>query len=123
MASSKRIDKKDISSGIVHIQSSFNNIIVSITDEQGNLIFNTSTVELGFTSCRRTTPIAANEAATVVATAAKKHGIRTVSVYMKGPGDGNKAVIRALQTAGLKIDMIKDITPIHHNGCRPPKRK
>ncbi|MBR6688446.1 MAG: 30S ribosomal protein S11 [Clostridia bacterium] len=119
----KRKVKKNVASGVAHIHSSFNNTIVSMTDEQGNLLSWSSAGSLGFKGSRKNTPFAASEAATVAATAAKEHGLRTVQVNIKGPGAGREAAIRALQTAGLEIDTIRDVTPIPHNGCRPPKRR
>ena len=118
----KRV-KKNIASGVAHIHSSFNNTIVSVTDEAGNLVSWSSAGSLGFKGSRKNTPFAASEAAAVAANAAKEHGLKTVSVNIKGPGAGREAAIRALQTAGLEIDTIKDVTPIPHNGCRPPKRR
>lgn len=119
----KKKVKKNIASGMAHIHSSFNNTIVSVTDEQGNLVSWSSAGSLGFKGSRKSTPFAASEAATAAANVAKEHGLKTVSVNIKGPGAGREAAIRALQTAGLEIDTIKDVTPIPHNGCRPPKRR
>lgn len=119
----KRKIKKNIASGVAHIHSSFNNTIVSMTDENGNLISWSSAGSLGFKGSRKNTPFAASEAATIAAAAAKEHGLKKVQVNIKGPGAGREAAIRALQTAGLEIDVIKDVTPIPHNGCRPPKRR
>lgn len=119
----KRKIKKNVASGVAHIHSSFNNTIVSMTDENGNLLSWSSAGSLGFKGSRKNTPFAASEAATVAATGAKEHGLKKVSVNIKGPGAGREAAIRALQTAGLEIDTIKDVTPIPHNGCRPPKRR
>ena len=119
----KRKIKKNVANGVAHIHSSFNNTIVSMTDEQGNLISWSSAGSLGFKGSRKNTPFAASEAATVAATEAKDQGLRTVQVNIKGPGAGREAAIRALQTAGLEIREIKDVTPIPHNGCRPPKRR
>jgi len=119
----KRKVKKNIASGVAHIHSSFNNTIVSMTDEKGNLISWSSAGSLGFKGSRKNTPFAAAEAATTAANSAKEHGLKTVSVNIKGPGAGREAAVRALQVAGLEIDTIKDVTPIPHNGCRPPKRR
>ena len=119
----KRKVKKNVSNGVAHVHSSFNNTIVSITDEQGNLISWSSAGSLGFKGSRKNTPFAASEAATAAATQAKDQGLRTVEVNIKGPGAGREAAIRALQSAGLEIDTIRDVTPIPHNGCRPPKRR
>ena len=119
----KRKVKKNIASGVAHIHSSFNNTIVSVTDEAGNLVSWSSAGSLGFKGSRKNTPFAASEAAATAANAAKEHGLKTVSVNIKGPGAGREAAIRALQAAGLEIDTIKDVTPIPHNGCRPPKRR
>ncbi|MBR1884748.1 MAG: 30S ribosomal protein S11 [Clostridia bacterium] len=119
----KRKVKKNIASGAAHIQSSFNNTIVTITDEAGNVISWASAGGLGFKGSRKNTPFAAGEAATSAANAAKEHGLKTVEVFVKGPGSGREAAIRSLQAAGLEITMIKDVSPIPHNGCRPPKRR
>ena len=121
--SSKKKVKKNVATGTAHIHSSFNNTIVSITDEQGNFLSLSSAGSLGFRGSRKNTPFAASEAATKAADAAKEHGLKKVSVNIKGPGAGREAAIRALQTAGLEIDTIRDVTPIPHNGCRPPKRR
>ena len=126
MAEVKRKKKKvtkNLDKGMAHIHSSNNNTVVTITDEAGNAVSWCSAGKLGFRGSRKNTPFAASEAATVAATAAKEHGLKTVSVNIKGPGAGREAAIRALQTAGLEIDTIKDVTPIPHNGCRPPKRR
>ncbi len=118
----KRV-KKNIDRGQAHIQSSFNNTIVTLTDMQGNAISWASAGGLGFKGSRKSTPFAAGQAAETASKAAMEHGLKTVDVYVKGPGAGREAAIRALQTAGLEITMIKDVTPIPHNGCRPPKRR
>ena len=118
----KRV-KKNIDRGQAHIQSSFNNTIVTLTDMQGNAISWASAGGLGFRGSKKSTPFAAQTAAEKAAKAAMEHGLKIVEVYVKGPGSGREAAIRALQTAGLEITMIKDITPIPHNGCRPPKRR
>ena len=119
----KRKVKKNVPNGVAHIHSSFNNTIVTISDENGNVLSWASAGGLGFKGSRKNTPFAASEAATVAANAAKEHGLKSVQVYIKGPGAGREAAIRALQTAGLEISMIKDVSPIPHNGCRPPKRR
>ena len=122
-ASTRRRNKKNVVSGVAHIQSSFNNTIVTITDLQGNTLSWASAGELGFRGSRKSTPFAAQSAAETAAKAAMDHGLKTVEVYVKGPGAGREAAIRALQAAGLEVRMIKDVTPIPHNGCRPPKRR
>ena len=119
----RRRDKKNIDRGAAHICSSFNNTIVTITDVNGNAISWASAGGLGFKGSKKSTPFAAQMAAEEAAKGAMEHGLKTVEVYVKGPGSGREAAIRALQTAGLEITMIKDITPIPHNGCRPPKRR
>ena len=122
-ATRKRIQRKNIERGAAHIQSTFNNTIVTITDVQGNAITRGSAGGLGFMGSRQTTPYAAQRAAETAAKAAMEHGLKTVEGYGKGPGQGREAAIRALQAAGLEVNMIKDVTPIPHNGCRPPKRR
>ena len=119
----KRKDRKNIEKGAVHIRSSFNNTIVTIADLNGNAISWASSGEMGFRGSRKSTPFAAQTAAETAAAAAMEHGLKTVEVYVKGPGSGREAAIRALQAAGLEVTMIKDVTPIPHNGCRPPKRR
>ena len=119
----RRIEKKNIERGAAHICSSFNNTIVTITDVNGNAISWASAGGLGFRGSKKSTPFAAQSAAETAAKAAMEHGLRTVEVYVKGPGSGREAAIRALQAAGLEVTMIKDVTPIPHNGCRPPKRR
>ncbi len=119
----KRREKKNIASGAAHIQSTFNNTIVTITDVAGNAISWSSSGALGFRGSRRSTPYAAQQAAESAAKAAMEHGMKTVEVFVKGPGSGREAAIRALQAAGLEVSMIKDVTPVPHNGCRPPKRR
>ena len=121
-ASRKRREKKNIERGAAHIRSSFNNTLVTITDLQGNAISWSSSGSLGFRGSKKSTPFASQMAAETAARAAMEHGLRTVEVYVKGPGSGRESAIRALQTAGLEVNMIKDVTPIPHNGCRPPKR-
>ncbi|MCH5189676.1 MAG: 30S ribosomal protein S11 [Oscillospiraceae bacterium] len=122
-ATRKRREKKNIEKGAVHIQSTFNNTIVTITDVQGNAVSWASAGEMGFRGSRKSTPFAAQTAAETAAKIAIDHGMKTVEVYVKGPGVGREAAIRALQTVGLEVTMIKDVTPIPHNGCRPPKRR
>ena len=119
----KRRVKKNIERGAAHIRSSFNNTLVTITDVNGNAISWASAGEMGFKGSRKSTPFAAQMAAEQAAKLAMDHGLKTVEVYVKGPGQGREAAIPALQTAGLEITMIKDVTPIPHNGCRPPKRR
>ena len=119
----RRKERKNIEKGQAHIHSSFNNTIVTITDVQGNAISWASSGGLGFKGSRKSTPFASQMAAETAAKAAMEHGLKTVEVFVKGPGSGREAAIRALQTAGLEISMIKDVTPIPHNGCRPPKRR
>ena len=119
----RRREKKNIERGAVHISSTFNNTIVTITDVNGNAISWASSGGLGFRGSRKSTPYAAQTAAETAAKAAMEHGLKTVEVYVKGPGAGREAAIRALQAAGLEVNMIKDVTPIPHNGCRPPKRR
>ncbi len=119
----RRRERKNVEKGAAHIQSSFNNTIVTITDLQGNALSWASAGGLGFRGSRKSTPYAAQTAADVAAKAAMQHGLKTVEVYVKGPGQGREAAIRALQTAGLEVTLIKDVTPIPHNGCRPPKRR
>ena len=119
----KRRERKNIERGAVHIQSTFNNTIVTVTDTQGNAISWASAGEMGFKGSKKSTPFAAQTAAETAAKAAMEHGLKTGEVYVKGPGSGREAAIRALQAAGLEVRMIKDVTPIPHNGCRPPKRR
>ena len=119
----KRRERKNIEKGAVHIRSSFNNTIVTITDIKGNAISWASAGEMGFRGSRKSTPFAAQTAAETAAKAAMEHGRKTVEGYVKGPGSGREAAIRALQAAGLEVVMIKDVTPVPHNGCRPPKRR
>ena len=118
-----RRNRKNIDKGEAHIHSSFNNTIVTITDRKGNTISWGSAGGLGFKGSRKSTPFAAGEVAETAAKAAMEHGLKTVEVYVKGPGAGREAAIRALQSAGLELSSIKDVTPIPHNGCRPPKRR
>jgi small subunit ribosomal protein S11 len=119
----RRRERKNVERGSVHIQSTFNNTIVTITDTQGNALSWASAGEMGFRGSKKSTPFAAQTAAETAARAAMEHGLRFVEVYVKGPGAGREAAIRALQTAGLEVSLIKDVTPIPHNGCRPPKRR
>ena len=119
----RRRDRKNIERGAAHIRSSVNNTIVTITDVQGNAISWASAGGLGFRGNKKSTPFAAQMAAEKAAKAAMEHGMRTVDVFVKGPGSGREAAIRALQAPGLEISLIKDVTPIPHNGCRPPKRR
>ena len=122
-ATRRRKERKNIERGAAHIQSTFNNTSVTITDMQGNALSWASAGELGFRGSRKSTPFAAQTAAETAAKAAMEHGLKTVEVYVKGPGAGREAAIRALQAAGLDVTMIKDVTPVPHNGCRPPKRR
>lgn len=119
----RRRERKNIENGAAHIQSTFNNTIVTLTDEQGNALSWASAGGLGFRGSKKSTPFAAQSAAETAAKAAMEHGLKNVKVYVKGPGSGREAAIRALQTVGLNVTMIKDVTPIPHNGCRPPKRR
>ncbi len=119
----RRREKKNIEKGAVHIRATFNNTIVTITDAQGNAISWASAGELGFKGSRKSTPFAAQSASETAAKAAMEHGLKTVEVFVKGPGAGRESAIRALETVGLQITMIKDVTPVPHNGCRPPKRR
>ena len=119
----RRRERKNIENGAVHIKSTFNNTIVTISDTQGNVISCASAGEMGFRGSKKSTPFAAQTAAETAAKAAIEQGMKTVEVYVKVPGAGREAAIRALQTAGLEVSMIKDVTPIPHNGCRPPKRR
>jgi small subunit ribosomal protein S11 len=122
-ATRRRRDKKYVDRGQAHIQSSFNNTIVTITDAAGNALSWASAGQLGFRGSRKSTPYAAQMAADTAAGAAKEYGLRIVEVYVNGPGSGREAAIRALQAAGLEVTLIKDVTPVPHNGCRPPKRR
>ena len=119
----KRRERKNVEKGQVHIQATFNNTIVTVTDMAGNAISWASAGELGFKGSRKSTPYAAQMASETAAKAAMEHGLKSVEVYVKGPGSGRESAIRALETAGLQITMIKDVTPVPHNGCRPPKRR
>ena len=119
----KRRERKNVEKGQVHIQATFNNTIVTISDVNGNAVSWASAGELGFKGSKKSTPFAAQMAAETAAKAAMEHGMKTVEVYVKGPGSGRESAIRALQAVGLDITLIKDVTPIPHNGCRPPKRR
>ena len=119
----KRRERKNVEKGAAHIQSTFNNTIITITDTAGNTVSWASSGGMGFKGSRKNTPYAAQTAAEAAAKGAMEHGMRTVEVFVKGPGNGREAAIRALQTTGLNITLIKDVTPIPHNGCRPPKRR
>jgi small subunit ribosomal protein S11 len=119
----KKREKKNITEGVAHIQSTFNNTIITITDLSGNVIAWSSAGMQGFKGSRKSTPFAAQMAAEDAVKKAREHGLRTVQVYVKGPGSGRESALRSLQLAGLKITLIRDVTPIPHNGCRPPKRR
>ena len=121
--SRRKKERKNIDSGVAHIQSTFNNTIVTITDKLGNAVAWSSAGAMGFKGSRKSTPFAAQMAAETAAKEAMEHGMRQVECLVKGPGSGREAAIRSLQAAGLEISMIKDVTPIPHNGCRPPKRR
>ena len=119
----KRRERKNIAYGIAHIKSSFNNTIITITDQQGNTIAWASSGNVGFKGSRKSTPFAAQLAAETVARRAMEHGVRKVDVMVKGPGSGRETAIRTIQNTGIEVVGIKDVTPIPHNGCRPPKRR
>ncbi|MDO9535423.1 MAG: 30S ribosomal protein S11 [Bacillota bacterium] len=119
----RRRERKNIEHGIAHIKSSFNNTIISISDLQGNNVSWSSAGTVGFKGSRKSTPFAAQLAAESAARSAMDHGMKQVEVFVKGPGAGREAAIRSLQAAGLEVNLIKDVTPIPHNGCRPPKRR
>ncbi|MBN2319451.1 MAG: 30S ribosomal protein S11 [Acidobacteria bacterium] len=121
--SAKKREKLNIPAGMAHILATFNNTIISITDLEGNMLATSSSGAVGFKGSRKGTPYAAQQAAAIVANTAKEYGMRTVHVRLKGPGAGRESAIRALQNAGLEVKAIRDITPIPHNGCRPPKRR
>jgi len=123
VARTKRRDRKNIERGVAHIKSTFNNTIVTIADTGGNAISWSSAGALGFKGSRKSTPYAAQMAAETAAKAAMEHGMRDVECFVKGPGSGREAAIRALQAAGLEVSLIRDVTPVPHNGCRPPKRR
>jgi len=119
----KRKERKNIERGSAHIKSTFNNTMVTITDTAGNAVSWSSAGTLGFKGSRKGTPYAAQMAAEVAAKSAMEHGMRSIEVYVKGPGSGREAAIRSLQAAGLEVNLIKDVTPIPHNGCRAPKKR
>ncbi len=119
----KKKEKKNIPSGVVHIQSTFNNTIITITDPGGNVVAWASAGGQGFKGSRKSTPFAAQMAAEAAVKKAVEHGMKNVEVYVKGPGSGRESALRSLQAAGFNVMMIKDVTPIPHNGCRPPKRR
>jgi small subunit ribosomal protein S11 len=119
----KRRERKNVAYGVVHIKSSFNNTIITITDQQGNAIAWASSGNVGFKGSRKSTPFAAQLAAETVARRAMEHGVRKVDVMVKGPGSGRETAIRTIQNTGIEVVGIKDVTPIPHNGCRPPKRR
>jgi small subunit ribosomal protein S11 len=122
-AAPKKKVKKNVPTGVVHIQATFNNTVITITDPQGNTVSWSSSGSRGFKGSRKSTPFAAQVAAEDAARKAYDHGMRTVSVFIKGPGAGREAALRALSAVGFKVTMIRDVTPIPHNGCRPPKRR
>ena len=122
-ATKKRRERKNVEKGAAHIRSTFNNTIITITDMNGNAVSWASAGELGYKGSRKSTPYAAQMAAETAAKIAVDQGMKTVEVYVKGPGSGHESAIRALQSVGLEISLIKDVTPIPHNGCRPPKRR
>ena len=118
-----RKEKKNVVHGIAHVHASFNNTLVTITDLEGNVVTWSSSGSLGFKGSRKGTPFAAQQAANAAASAAREHGLRSLDIRVKGPGSGRESAIRALQAAGVEVKSIKDVTPIPHNGCRPPKRR
>ncbi len=119
----KKKVKKNISAGVAHIQSTFNNTIITIADTSGNTLAWATSGQQGFRGSRKSTPFAAQVAAEECAKKAMEHGVRTIGVYVKGPGAGRESALRALSAAGLRVNMIRDVTPVPHNGCRPPKRR
>ena len=119
----RKKERKNVEHGAAHIKSTFNNSIVTLTDAEGNALSWSSAGALGFRGSRKSTPYAAQMAAETAAKAAMEHGLKSIEVYVKGPGSGREAAIRSLQAAGLEVTLIKDVTPIPHNGCRPPKRR
>jgi len=119
----KKKEKKNVPTGVAHVQSTFNNTIITITDLEGRVVSWSSAGAIGFKGSRKGTPFAAQVAGEDTARKAKEHGVKRVEVYVKGPGSGREAAIRSLQAAGLQVSIIKDVTPIPHNGCRPPKRR
>jgi small subunit ribosomal protein S11 len=122
-ASRKKKERKNIPTGVAHIKATFNNTLVTITDLEGNVVTWASAGSLGFKGSRKGTPFAAQQAASNAAVAARDHGLRSIDIRVKGPGSGRESAIRALQATGVEIRSIKDVTPIPHNGCRPPKRR
>ena len=119
----RKRDRKNVTSGVIHIKSSFNNTIVSVTDPQGNVIAWASSGVAGYKGSRKSTPFAAQLAAEKAARAAQEHGLRRAEVQVKGPGSGRDAAVRSIQNPGIEVVSIKDVTPVPHNGCRPPKRR
>ena len=119
----RKKERKNVEHGAAHIKSTFNNSIVTLTDAAGNALSWSSAGALGFRGSKKSTPFAAQMAAETAAKAAMEHGLKSIEVYVKGPGAGREAAIRSLQAAGLEVTLIKDVTPIPHNGCRPPKRR
>lgn len=119
----KKKERMDIQNGIAHIQATFNNTIITITDMDGNVIAWSSAGSQGFKGSKKSTPFAAQVAARNVANKAMEHGVKNIEVYVKGPGSGREAALRSLQVAGFRVTLIRDVTPIPHNGCRPPKRR
>jgi small subunit ribosomal protein S11 len=119
----KKKERRNVQNGVVHIQSTFNNTIVTITDVSGNVIAWASAGSVGFKGSRKSTPFAAQLAAEQAAKKAMEQGVKSIEVYVKGPGAGREAALRSLQAAGFRVDLIRDVTPIPHNGCRPPKRR
>ena len=119
----RKKERKSVPVGVAHIQSTFNNTVVTITDQKGNVLAWSSAGQTGFQGSRKGTPFAAGLAAENAARKAMEHGVKQVEVYVKGPGAGREAAIRSLQAAGLEVNLIRDVTPIPHNGCRPPKRR
>ena len=119
----RKRERKNISYGVAHIKSSFNNTIITFTDQQGNTIAWASAGNVGFKGSRKSTPFAAQLAAEDAARKAQDHGMQTVAIFVKGPGAGRESALRAFQTAGMRVTLIRDVTPIPHNGCRPPKRR
>ncbi len=119
----RRRERKNVTHGVAHIKSSFNNTIIAISDQEGNILSWASAGNVGFTGSRKSTPYAAQQAAEVAARRAMDHGVRKVDVQVKGPGSGRETAIRSIQNAGIEVTGIKDVTPVPHNGCRPPKRR
>ena len=122
-ATSKRRGKRNVAKAVAHIQATFNNTVVTITDVNGNTVAWSSAGSRGFKGSRKSTPFAAQLAAEEAARKAMEHGMRSVAIFVKGPGAGRESALRALQTAGFKVTLIRDVTPVPHNGCRPPKRR